>query len=192
MLITSVKFLKSVAKVKDCPLETSPEVAVIGRSNVWKSSLINMLMWQNIAKASDKPGKTQLINYFLVNEKWYFVDLPWYWYAKSSLESRRNWIDETHSYFITRKPLVLLLVDWSITPQKIDLEFMQSLEEENLDFVIVMTKIDKANQKTVSQNLKLLKQQVQKTISYLPDIIMSSSVKKSWKDAILSLIERYL
>ena len=108
------------------------------------------------------------------------------------MESRRNWIDETHSYFITRKPLVLLLVDWSITPQKIDLEFMQSLEEENLDFVIVMTKIDKANQKTVSQNLKLLKQQVQKTISYLPDIIMSSSVKKSWKDAILSLIERYL
>ncbi len=192
MQITSVSFLKSVAKVKDCPSETFPEVAVIGRSNVGKSSLINMLLWQNIAKASDKPWKTQLINYFLVNKSWYFVDLPWYWYAKSSLESRRNWIDETHNYFLKRKPLVLLLVDWSIAPQKIDLEFMESLEEDELDFAIIMTKIDKANQKTVSQNLKSLKQQVQKTISYLPDIIMSSSVKKSWKEAVLDLIEKFL
>ena len=192
MQITSVSFLKSVAKVNDCPEEKLSEVAVIGRSNVWKSSLINMLLWQNIAKASDKPWKTQLINYFLVNKNWYFVDLPWYWYAKSSLASRRNWIDESHNYFIERKPLVLLLVDWSISPQKIDIEFMESLQEEDLDFVIVVTKTDKANQKTVSQNLKLLKQQVQKTIGYLPEIIPSSSVKKLWKDTILWLIESYL
>ena len=192
MQITSVAFLKSAAKVKDCPEEKLPEVAVIGRSNVGKSSLINMLLWQNIAKASDKPWKTQLINYFLVNDSWYFVDLPWYWYAKSSLVSRRNWIDESHNYFICRKPLVLLLVDWSIPPQKIDLGFMESLQGEDLDFVIVVTKTDKANQKTVSQNLKLLKQQAQKTIGYLPEIILSSSVKKSWKDAILWLIESNL
>lgn len=192
MQITSVNFLKSVAKVKDCPEGALPEVAVIGRSNVGKSSLINMLLGQNIAKASDKPWKTQLINYFLVNKNRYFVDLPWYWYAKSSLESRRNWIDESHDYFIKRKPFILVLVDWSIHPQKIDLEFMESLEEEKLSFCIVVTKIDKANQKTVSQNLKLLKQQVQKTIGYLPEIILSSSVKKSWKDAILWLIESNL
>ena len=192
MQITSVAFLKSAAKVKDCPEEKLPEVAVIGRSNVGKSSLINMLLWQNIAKASDKPWKTQLINYFLINNSWYFVDLPWYWYAKSSLVSRRKWIDESHNYFLSRKPLVLLLVDWSISPQKIDLEFMESFQEDDLDFAIVVTKIDKANQKTISQNLKLLKQQVQKIIGYLPEIIPSSSVKKSWKDAILWLIESNL
>ena len=192
MQITSVNFLKSVAKVKDCPEETLPEVAVIGRSNVGKSSLINMLLGQNIAKASDKPWKTQLINYFLVNKNWYFVDLPWYWYAKSSLESRRNWIDKSHDYFIKRKPFILVLVDWSIPPQKIDLEFMESLEEEKLPFSIIITKTDKANQKTVSQNMKLLKQQVQKILRYLPEIIPSSSVKKSWKEAILWLIEGIL
>ena len=192
MQITSVNFLKSVAKVKDCPEETLPEVAVIGRSNVGKSSLINMLLGQNIAKASDKPWKTQLINYFLVNKNWYFVDLPWYWYAKSSLESRRNWIDKSHDYFIKRKPFILVLVDWSIPPQKIDLEFMESLEEEKLPFSIIITKTDKANQKTVSQNMKLLKQQVQKILGYLPEIIPSSSVKKSWKEAILWLIEGIL
>ena len=192
MQITSVNFLKSVAKVKDCPEETLPEVAVIGRSNVGKSSLINMLLGQNIAKASDKPWKTQLINYFLVNKNWYFVDLPWYWYAKSSLESRRNWIDKSHDYFIKRKPFILVLVDWSILPQKIDLEFMESLEEEKLPFSIIITKTDKANQKTVSQNMKLLKQQVQKILGYLPEIIPSSSVKKSWKEAILWLIEGIL
>ena len=192
MQITSVNFLKSVAKVMDCPEETLPEVAVIGRSNVGKSSLINMLLGQNIAKASDKPWKTQLINYFLVNKNWYFVDLPWYWYAKSSLESRRNWIDKSHDYFIKRKPFILVLVDWSIPPQKIDLEFMESLEEEKLPFSIIITKTDKANQKTVSQNMKLLKQQVQKILGYLPEIIPSSSVKKSWKEAILWLIEGIL
>ena len=189
MQITSVNFLKSVAKVKNCPEETLPEVAVIGRSNVGKSSLINMLLGQNIAKASDKPWKTQLINYFLVNKNWYFVDLPWYWYAKSSLASRRNWIDESHDYFLERKPFILVLVDGSIVPQKIDLEFMESLKEEELPFSIVVTKTDKANQKTVSQNMKLLKQQVQKTLGYLPEIILSSSVKKQWRDKILELIE---
>ena len=131
MNIDSVVFVKSVAKVKDCP-EPLAEVAVIWRSNVWKSTLINMLMWRTVAKASDKPWKTQLINYFLVNDKRYFVDLPWYGYAKSSLEERRKWIDETYTYFMKRKPFILLLVDWSIPPQKIDLEFMQELEQEGL------------------------------------------------------------
>lgn len=187
--ITKVDFLKSVAKVSECPKDNLPEVAVIWRSNVWKSSLINLLMQKTVAKASDKPWKTQLINYFLVNDSWYLVDLPWYGYAKSSLESRRKWIDETYKYFITRKPLVLLLIDWSIPPQNIDLEFMQELQNENLDFIIVVTKIDKASQKEVSKNMNLLKKEL--SILNFPEIFLTSSVKKRWSEALLQYIEKY-
>ncbi len=182
-------FLKSVAKVSECPKDNLPEVAVIWRSNVWKSSLINLLMQKTVAKASDKPWKTQLINYFLVNDSWYLVDLPWYGYAKSSLENRRKWIDETYKYFITRKPLVLLLIDWSISPQNIDLEFMQELQNENLDFIIVVTKIDKASQKEVSKNMNLLKKKL--SILNFPEIFLTSSVKKRWSEALLQYIEKY-
>jgi len=187
--ITKVDFLKSVAKVSECPKDNLPEVAVIWRSNVWKSSLINLLMQKTVAKASDKPWKTQLINYFLVNDSWYLVDLPWYGYAKSSLENRRKWIDETYKYFITRKPLVLLLIDWSIPPQNIDLEFMQELQNENLDFIIVVTKIDKASQKEVSKNMNLLKKKL--SILNFPEIFLTSSVKKRWSEALLQYIEKY-
>lgn len=187
--ITKVDFLKSVAKVSECPKDNLPEVAVIWRSNVWKSSLINLLMQKTVAKASDKPWKTQLINYFLVNDSWYLVDLPWYGYAKSSLENRRKWIDETYKYFITRKPLVLLLIDWSIPPQNIDLEFMQELQNENLDFIIVVTKIDKASQKEVSKNMNLLKKEL--SILNFPEIFLTSSVKKRWSEALLQYIEKY-
>lgn len=164
MIIKSLVFVKSASKLAECPDPNFPEIAVIGRSNVGKSTLINMLMQKPIAKSSDKPGKTQLINYFLVNENWYFVDLPGYGYAKASLASRRKWIDETYEYFIDRKPLILVLIDGNIPPQKIDLEFLQALSEESLDFVIVVTKADKANQKTLHQNIRLLKQSVQKQI----------------------------
>lgn len=187
--IIKVDFLKSVAKVSECPKDNLPEVAVIWRSNVWKSSLINLLMQKTVAKASDKPWKTQLINYFLVNDSWYLVDLPWYGYAKSSLENRRKWIDETYKYFITRKPLVLLLIDWSIPPQNIDLEFMQELQNENLDFIIVVTKIDKASQKEVSKNMNLLKKKL--SILNFPEIFLTSSVKKRWSEALLQYIEKY-
>ena len=189
MLIQSLSFVKSASKLSECPDPKFPEIAVIGRSNVGKSTLINMLMQKPIAKSSDKPGKTQLINYFLVNENWYFVDLPGYGYAKASLESRRKWIDETYEYFIDRKPLILVLIDGNISPQKIDLEFLQALSEESLDFVIVVTKADKANQKTLHQNIRLLKQSVQKQIWFLPEMVVSSSVKKMGRDQILSIIE---
>ena len=189
MLIQSLSFVKSASKLSECPDPKFPEIAVIGRSNVGKSTLINMLMQKPIAKSSDKPGKTQLINYFLVNENWYFVDLPGYGYAKASLESRRKWIDETYEYFVDRKPLILVLIDGNIPPQKIDLEFLQALSEESLDFVIVVTKADKANQKTLHQNIRLLKQSVQKQIWFLPEMVVSSSVKKMGRDQILSIIE---
>lgn len=189
MIIKSLTFVKSASKLAECPVPDFAEIAVIGRSNVGKSTLINMLMQKPIAKSSDKPGKTQLINYFLVNENWYFVDLPGYGYAKASLESRRKWIDETYEYFIDRKPLILVLIDGNISPQKIDLEFLQALSEESLDFVIVVTKADKANQKTLHQNIRLLKQSVQKQIWFLPEMVVSSSVKKMGRDQILSIIE---
>lgn len=188
MQIKSVLFVKSASKLSECPEKTLPEVVVIGRSNVGKSSLINFLMGRTIAKASDKPGKTQLLNYFLVNESRYFVDLPWYGYAKASLENRRAWIDKTYEYFIQRKPFIFVLIDGSLPPQKIDLEFIQELKEESLTFSLILTKTDKANQKTLHQNIKLLKQALQKQIGQLPEIFLSSTVKKSGKEQILDKI----
>ena len=185
MQITSLSFLKSASKVAECPPVSLPEFAVIGRSNVGKSTLINMLMNQTIAKSSDKPGKTQLINYFLVNENWYFVDLPGYGYAKVSLESRRKRINETYEYFLQRKPYIFVLVDGSIPPQKIDLEFIAALEEEKLSYALIITKAEK----TLSQNTKLLRQQLQKITKKMPEIILSSSVKKTGRNQILDLIE---
>ncbi len=190
MQITSVTFVKSASKLSECPSSDFPEIAVIGRSNVGKSSLINFLMDKTIAKASDKPWKTQLINYFLVNESWYFVDLPWYGYAKVSLEQRRKWIDEIHAYFLQRKPFILLLIDGSLPPQKIDLEFISALTEESLNFALILTKTDKANQKTLHQNIKLLKQALQKQMWKVPELLLSSATKKQGKEQILAFIDQ--
>ena len=190
MQISSVTFVKSASKLSECPSSNFPEIAVIGRSNVGKSSLINFLMDKTIAKASDKPWKTQLINYFLVNESRYFVDLPWYGYAKVSLEQRRKWIDEIHAYFLQRKPFILLLIDGSLPPQKIDLEFISALTEENLNFALILTKTDKANQKTLHQNIKLLKQALQKEMWKVPELLLSSTIKKQGKEQILAFIDQ--
>ncbi len=190
MQISSVTFVKSASKLSECPSSNFPEIAVIGRSNVGKSSLINFLMDKTIAKASDKPWKTQLINYFLVNGSWYFVDLPWYGYAKVSLEQRRKWIDEIHAYFLQRKPFILLLIDGALSPQKIDLEFISALTEENLNFALILTKTDKANQKTLHQNIKLLKQALQKEMWKVPELLLSSTIKKQGKEQILAFINQ--
>ena len=147
-------------------------------------------MDKTIAKASDKPWKTQLINYFLVNESRYFVDLPWYGYAKVSLEQRRKWIDEIHAYFLQRKPFILLLIDGALPPQKIDLEFISALTEENLNFALILTKTDKANQKTLHQNIKLLKQALQKEMWKVPELLLSSTIKKQGKEQILAFIDQ--
>ena len=190
MQISSVTFVKSASKLSECPSSDFPEIAVIGRSNVGKSSLINFLMDKTIAKASDKPWKTQLINYFFVNESRYFVDLPWYGYAKVSLDQRRKWIDEIHGYFLQRKPFILLLIDGSLPPQKIDLEFISALTEESLNFALILTKTDKANQKTLHQNIKLLKQALQKQMWKVPELLLSSTTKKQGKEQILAFIDQ--
>ena len=147
-------------------------------------------MDKTIAKASDKPWKTQLINYFFVNESRYFVDLPWYGYAKVSLDQRRKWIDEIHGYFLQRKPFILLLIDGSLPPQKIDLEFISALTEESLNFALILTKTDKANQKTLHQNIKLLKQALQKEMWKVPELLLSSTIKKQGKEQILAFINQ--
>ena len=168
MIIKTADFFVSSARADQCPQDsTLPEYAFIGRSNVGKSSLINMLTGRKaLAKTSSTPGKTMLVNHFIINNEWFLVDLPGYGFArrgKKEMEKFRNLIEY---YILERKQLTCLfvLIDSRLPPQKIDLEFLQALSEEELDFVIVVTKADKANQKTLHQNIKLLKQSVQKQI----------------------------
>jgi len=161
MKIHSARFVTSASKLSQCPEDLLSEIAFIGRSNVGKSSVINMLVNQNkLAKSSVKPGKTQLINFFLVNELRYLVDLPGYGYAKVDVGSRKKWMDMIQDYLIQREglKLVFVLIDASIPPQKIDLEFVQTLEEEAIHFALIFNKIDKAPQKKIQQHVKLFRQ----------------------------------
>ena len=144
MQIKTAEFVMSNTRVDLCPEPTKPEYAFIGRSNVGKSSLINMLTdHKNLAKTSGKPGKTQLINHFIVNEEWYLVDLPGYGYAKASKKSREQWSSFITRYMLERENLlyVFLLIDCRIPAQKIDLEFMEFLGTKGVPFIIVFTKI---------------------------------------------------
>ena len=192
MIIRKATFVKSASKLEECPQTDSPEFAVIGRSNVGKSSLINTLVNINsLVKVSTKPGKTQLINFFLVNDERCLVDLPGYGYAKSWREDRGYWIDMTQTFFLERKNLrrVFVLIDGNIPPQKIDLEFMQTLADENILFDIIVTKIDKSNQKELNANALQLKNALQNTLHKIPKIFLSSSNKKIWREAILDYIQ---
>ena len=156
MKIKSVTFVKSSGKWQECPEPSIPEYAFIGRSNVGKSSLINALMnHKDLAKTSQTPGKTQLINHFLVNEEWYLTDLPGYGYAKVSKNQRKDFEKLITNYILNRKNLVHLfvLVDIRHTPQKIDLEFMEWCGENGISFSIIFTKSDKLKQyKSLSKN----------------------------------------
>ena len=169
-----------------------PEFAFIGRSNVGKSSLINMLTQRNaLAKASRTPGKTQLINYFRINQSWFFVDLPGYGYAKSKVADRKKWIDRTQEYFLNRPCLlqVFVLVDGSISVQKIDLEFCAALEAEGIKFSIIVTKVDKASQRKIHQHMENFKKALQDRLAVIPQIFLSSSKKSKGREKILSYIE---
>jgi GTP-binding protein len=164
---------------------------MIGRSNVGKSSLINTLVNNStLSKTSVKPWKTQLINFFLINDAWNLVDLPGYGYAKLWKSDRAYWIDTTHDYFVRSKYLkkVFVLVDWSIQPQKIDIDFIYSLEEEHIPFDIVMTKIDKTNQKNLSLYRRLLEENLKTFVSSRPNIFTISNVSKRWRDQLLDYI----
>ncbi len=191
MVIKTAEFVKSSQKWQDCPEPTMPEYAFIGRSNVGKSSLINAMMnHKDLAKTSQTPGKTQLINNFLVNESWSLTDLPGYGYARVSKSLRKDFEKLITNYILNRKNLVNLfvLVDARHTPQKIDMEFMQWLGESSVPFSIVFTKADKLKSGGADRNVEIYKNEMLKTWEELPDIYVTSAEKKTGTDEILKFI----
>lgn len=180
MQITSADFIKSASKLSECPPAQYPEFALVGRSNVGKSSLINMITQRKqLAKSSVTPGKTQLLNYFLINKTRFLVDLPGYGYAKYSKKQRIDWMDTMQEFLTQRESLktIFVLIDGSIEPQSIDFEFMQVLKEEQIPFEIVVTKTDKVNQKDLHKNTTALQKLYTERFGHPPVLLMTSSTK---------------
>jgi GTP-binding protein len=193
MIIKSATFICSNTKISALPVANMPEYAFIGRSNVGKSSLINMLVNQHgLAKTSQKPGKTQLINHFLVNEKWYIVDLPGYGYAKVSKNSRESWEKFIRNYITKRESLqcVFVLIDSRIPPQKIDVEFCCWMGEIQIPFVLAFTKTDKQSTTKTNQNIALFKKELSGWFEEIPPIFITSGEKGIGKDEVLNFIEQ--
>ncbi|MDP4208981.1 MAG: ribosome biogenesis GTP-binding protein YihA/YsxC [Bacteroidota bacterium] len=191
MNIKEARFISSSPDLKGCPPPKLPEFAFIGRSNVGKSSLINMLaMHGNLAKISSTPGKTKLINHFLINQNWYLVDLPGYGYAKVSKNQRSEFRQTILNYISKRDTLYCLyvLIDSRIPPQAIDLKFVNWLGENQVPFVVVFTKTDKLAQAEWHRNVDLFKDKLAEVWDELPPMIFSSSVKKTGRDDILTSI----
>ena len=192
MQIKTAKFVISNSDISKCPSPTLPEYAFIGRSNVGKSSLINMLTnHKKLAKTSSTPGKTQLVNHFLINDSWYLVDLPGYGFARSSKSDRRAWKKMIDTYLLTRRNLMctFLLIDSRIPLQKNDLEFMTWLATHQLPFVIIYTKTDKLSAKKLAPSIKLIQDEILKYWETIPQEFISSSETKLSKEEILSLID---
>ena len=192
MQIKSAVYIISSPAVKDCPKPDKPEYAFIGRSNVGKSSLINMLCNNTrLAKTSAAPGKTQLINHFLINGLWYLVDLPGYGYAKISQSSRRRWEQMIENYLRKRENLmnVFVLIDSRHPPQKIDLEFIGSLGKWQIPFAIVFTKADKVKPKALEKNVRDFLNAMKADWETLPPHFITSAENKTGKDELLALIE---
>ena len=191
MKIRSAEFVISNTDVSKCPDAIFPEYAFIGRSNVGKSSLLNMLTQQSkLAKTSGKPGKTQLINHFLINEEWYLVDLPGYGFAKTSKSNRKKWKRFIADYIQNRENLMntFVLIDSRLEPQKNDLEFMAWCGQKRLPFSIVFTKTDKLSKNQLQKNLTFYKNELLKSWEELPPIFISSSVSQEGRDEILNYI----
>lgn len=193
MIIKEAKFIISNTDIKLCPTDGKPEYAFIGRSNVGKSSLINMLTGKkDLAKTSGRPGKTQLINHFEINKEWYLVDLPGYGYAKASKSSRSTWERFIADYLTQRESLIniFVLLDARLEPQKIDLEFMTWCAEEQLPFSMVFTKIDKLSSSALQKNLAAYKKEMLKQWEALPPIFTTSSESQFGKEKLLNYIDQ--
>ncbi len=191
MKIKQANFSKSSQSITECPRPDRHEYAFIGRSNVGKSSLINALTnRKSLAKTSGVPGKTQLINHFEIDNKWYLVDLPGYGWAKVSKSEKNKWGKFIEEYLLNRESLVciFLLIDIRHEPQKIDLEFIEWLGTNQKAFCIVFTKSDKLSKNKVSQSVNFYKNELKKTWEELPKSFITSSVDLNGKDEILSYI----
>ena len=191
MKITKAEFICSNTRVDLCPQEAIPEYAFIGRSNVGKSSLINMLVERKkLAKTSSTPGKTRLINHFKINDQWFLADLPGYGYAKVSKKERESFAKMIEQYATQRTNLVcfFVLVDARIPPQQLDLDFIEWLGDSDLPFVIVLTKVDKINQRVKSKNLELLKEKLSEVWEELPLIFETSAIKGTGKEQVMDFI----
>lgn len=194
MQIKQAEFVVSNSDVAKCPKELLPEYAFIGRSNVGKSSLINMLTGQNkLAKTSSKPGKTQLINHFKINQNWFLVDLPGYGYAKVSKQSKQKFQQFITDYFEQREQLIsaFVLVDVRHEPQKIDLDFFAYLGENSIPFAIVFTKADKLSKSNINRNVALYQKKLLADVwEEMPPYFVTSSENGLGKDNLLEYIEQ--
>lgn len=192
MEISNAEFIISNTDVKKCPAGRLPEYAFIGRSNVGKSSLINMLTGRKgLAMTSATPGKTMLINHFLINNGWYIVDLPGYGYARRGMKGQDQIRTIIEDYILEREQMtnLFLLIDSRLEPQKIDLEFMEWLGENEIPFSLIFTKIDKISKGRLQENLKVYQTKLLESWEELPPILLSSSEKKEGRDKILNYID---
>jgi len=192
MEIKTAEFTLSAPKVSMCPQDTKPEYAFIGRSNVGKSSLINMLTnHKKLAKTSQTPGKTLLINHFIINKEWYLVDLPGYGFAKRSKREVERLDQMIRGYILQREQLVnvFVLVDVRLEPQKIDLEFIEWLGLSSIPFAIVFTKADKLTPNKARQAVEAYKKTLLETWEELPPIFLTSAEKREGRDEVLQYID---
>ena len=192
MEITSAEFIISNTQVSKCPVPDKPEFAFIGRSNVGKSSLINMLTnRKSLAKTSSTPGKTQTINHFLINHKWYLVDLPGYGYASVSKSTKEGWSNMIESYFKQRENVycTFILIDSRLEPQKKDIEFINWLGGLGVPIALVLTKIDKFKQSELARSRRNFENRLLKDWAELPPVFITSAEKKTGRDHLLDFIE---
>ncbi|HOO99557.1 MAG TPA: ribosome biogenesis GTP-binding protein YihA/YsxC [Bacteroidales bacterium] len=192
MIIRSASFVKSSTTLKQCPPDKYPEFGFIGRSNVGKSSLINMLTgWNRLAKISGEPGKTRTINHFLINENWFLVDLPGYGYAKVPVALREKWTKDTREYILGRGNLLSLfvLLDSRLKPQKSDMQFMEFLGINGLPFARVFTKCDKMSKPGLENSVKYYDTEMLKNWESIPLTFITSAVKRTGRQEILDYIE---
>lgn len=195
MQIKSATFVASSDKLSQCPPENKPEFAFIGRSNVGKSSLINMLVEQKgLAKTSGTPGKTQLINHFIINERWYLVDLPGYGFAKVSRTEREKWQKRLDNYLLNRENLycVFVLVDSRIKPQTSDIEMINKLGENGIPMAVVFTKTDKIKPRELDAIVQVWNETLLGYWTELPPTFITSAEKSIGKTEVLDFISKYL